>query len=133
VYLLTVLIANAAYTYKFRPWLPLSASSAAHLDREKAVPRPERPNHVCSYDFIQDGTEKYTRRCLAIVVAHRLRSDDVLQCLTHLFVTHEPPEHVRSDNGPEFVAHSVRDWLGRLVRPPALTQYVVHSVIRPVI
>ena len=58
--------------------------------------RPERPNHVWSYDFVQDRTEdgrpfrmlcvidEYTRRCLAILVARRLRSDDVLQCLTDL-------------------------------------------------
>jgi transposase InsO family protein len=88
--------------------------------------RPERPNHVWSYDFVQDRTadgrvfrmlvviDEYTRRCLAIVVARRLRSDDVLQCLTELFVAHGPPEHVRSDNGPEFVARTVRDWLGRI-------------------
>jgi putative transposase len=72
--------------------------------------RPERPNHVWSYDFVQDRTEdgrpfrmrcviaEFTRRCLAIVVARRLRSDDVLQCLTDLFVEHGPPEHIRSDN-----------------------------------
>ena len=60
--------------------------------------RPERPNHVWSYDFVQDRTEdgrpfrmlcvidEFTRRCLAIMVARRLRSDDVLQCLTDLFV-----------------------------------------------
>jgi transposase InsO family protein len=47
-------------------------------------------------------------------VGRRLRSDDVLQCLTDLFVTRGPPEHVRSDNGPEFVAKTVRDWLGRI-------------------
>ena len=88
--------------------------------------RPERPNHVWSYDFVQDRTEdgrafrmlvvldEFTRRCLAIVVARRLRSDDVLHCLTDLFVTHGPPEHIRSDNGPEFVAINVRDWLGRI-------------------
>jgi transposase InsO family protein len=58
--------------------------------------------------------DKYTRRCLAIVVARRLRSDDVLQCLTDLLVAHWPPEHVRSDNGPECVARSVREWLGRI-------------------
>lgn len=58
--------------------------------------RPERPNHVWSYDFVQDQTEdkrtfrmltvidEFTRRCLAIVVARRLRSDDVLHCLTDL-------------------------------------------------
>jgi putative transposase len=88
--------------------------------------RPERPNHVWSYDFVQDRTQdgrpirmltvidEFTRRCLAIVVARRLRSDDVLQCLTDLFVGHGPPEHIRSDNGPEFVACNVRRWLGRI-------------------
>jgi transposase InsO family protein len=58
--------------------------------------------------------DEYTRRCLAILVARRLRSDDVLQCLTDLFVEHGPPEHIRSDNGPEFAAKAVRHWLGRL-------------------
>ncbi len=88
--------------------------------------RPERPNHVWSYDFVQDRTDdgrtfrmlcvidEFTRRCLAIVVARRLRSDDVLQCLTDLFIEHGPPEHIRSDNGPEFAAKAVRQWLGRL-------------------
>ena len=88
--------------------------------------RPERPNHVWSYDFVQDRTEdgrafrmlcvidEFTRRCLAIVVARRLRSDDVLQCLTDLFVAHGPPQHIRSDNGPEFAAKAVRQWLGKL-------------------
>jgi transposase InsO family protein len=51
--------------------------------------------------------DEYTRRCLAIVVARRLRSDDVLHCLTELIVTQGTPEHIRSDNGPEFVARNV--------------------------
>jgi putative transposase len=88
--------------------------------------RPERPNHVWSYDFVQDRTEdgrrfrmltvidEFTRRCLAIVVARKLKSDDVLHCLTDLFVAHGPPEHIRSDNGPEFVARNVRGWLDRI-------------------
>ena len=88
--------------------------------------RPERPNHVWSYDFVQDRTQdgrplrmltvidEFTRGCLAIVVARRLRSDDVLQCLSDLFVAHGPPEYIRSDNGPEFTAQIVRDWLGRI-------------------
>jgi putative transposase len=88
--------------------------------------RPERPNHVWSYDFMQDHTEdgrrfrmltvidEFTRRCLAIIVARKLRSDDVLHCLTDLIVAHGPPEHIRSDNGPEFVARNVREWLGRI-------------------
>ena len=58
--------------------------------------------------------DEFTRRCLAIVVARRLRSDDVLHCLADLFVEHGPPEHIRSDNGPEFAAKAVRQWLGRL-------------------
>ena len=88
--------------------------------------RPERPNHVWSYDFMQDRTEdgrrfrmltvidEFTRRSLAIVVARKLRSDDVLHCLTELFVAHGTPEHIRSDNGPEFVARNVREWLRRI-------------------
>jgi putative transposase len=88
--------------------------------------RPERPNHVWSYDFVHDRTQdgrafrmfvvidEFTRRCLAIVVARRLRSDDVLHCLADLFAKHGPPQHVRSDNGPEFIAGAVREWLGRI-------------------
>jgi transposase InsO family protein len=56
--------------------------------------------------------DEYTRECLAIVVARRLTSDDVLQVLTDLFVERGPPAHLRSDNGPEFVAKEVRNWLG---------------------
>ena len=58
--------------------------------------------------------DEFTRRCLAIVVARKLRSDDVLHCLTDLIVAHGTPEHIRSDNGPEFVARNVREWLGRI-------------------
>lgn len=57
---------------------------------------------------------EYTRECLAIMVARRLTSDDVLQTLTELFVERGSPEHLRSDNGPEFVAKAVRGWRGGL-------------------
>ncbi len=88
--------------------------------------RPCWPGHVWAYDFVQDRThdgrrfrmltviDEYTRECLAIVVARRLTSDDVLQVLTDLFVERGPPGHIRSDNGPEFVAKVVRGWLGRV-------------------
>lgn len=88
--------------------------------------RPEHKNHVWSYDFVATRThdgrplrlltvlDEYTRECLAIVVARRLRSDDVIACLAHLFVRHGVPEHIRSDNGPEFAAKAVRDWLAAL-------------------
>ena len=58
--------------------------------------------------------DEFMRRCLAIVVARRLKSDDVLRYLSELFIRHGPPEHVRSDNGSEFVARNVRQWLGKI-------------------
>ena len=58
--------------------------------------------------------DEFTRRCMAVVVERRLNSDNVLHCLTELFVQHGPPDHIRSDNGSEFTAHAVRDWLGRI-------------------
>ena len=59
-------------------------------------------------------TEEYTRECLAIVVERKLRSDDVLHTLAELFAEHGAPEHLRSDNGPEFTAKVVRTWLKRV-------------------
>jgi transposase InsO family protein len=58
--------------------------------------------------------DEYSRARLAIVVERRLQSDDVLCCLTELFVKHGVPEHIRSDNGSEFTARVVRQWLKRL-------------------
>ena len=88
--------------------------------------RPERPGHVWAYDFVQDRTrdgkvlrmlvvvDEFTRECLAIRVGRRLGSEEVLEVLAELFVARGAPEHLRSDNGPEFVAGAVRAWLGRL-------------------
>ncbi len=87
---------------------------------------PSWRNHVWSYDFVEDRThdgrkfrmltviDEYSRECLAIKVERGLRSDDVLDVLTDLFVRHGPPEHIRSDNGSEFTAHAVWDWLKRV-------------------
>ena len=59
--------------------------------------------------------DEYSRECLAIVVARRLRADDVLQTLSELFVKHGPPANLRSDNRPsEFTAKVVREWLERV-------------------
>ena len=78
--------------------------------------RPASPNHVWAYDFVHERThdgqalrlltvvDEYTRECLAIRVARRLRSDDVLQQLTELFVVRGTPAYLRSDNGPELTA-----------------------------
>ena len=88
--------------------------------------RPSWPNHVWAYDFVQGRThdgrpfrmltviDEFTRECLAIPVARRLRSDDVLACLADLFAERGPPDHIRSDNGSEFTAQAVREWLPRL-------------------
>jgi len=88
--------------------------------------RPERRDHVWSYDFIEDKTrdgrrirmltvmDEYTRECLSIDVARCLNHDDVLERLSWLMATRGVPEHVRSDNGPEFTATAVREWLGQV-------------------
>ncbi len=58
--------------------------------------------------------DEFTRESLAIEVERHLRSDDVLHCLARLFAERTLPDHIRSDNGAEFTAHAVRDWLGRI-------------------
>ena len=58
--------------------------------------------------------DEYTRECMAIRAARRIRSDDVMHALTGLFASNGVPGHIRSDNGPEFTAKAVRDWLPRV-------------------
>lgn len=88
--------------------------------------RPEHRDHVWSYDFVHHRThdgrafrlltviDEYTRECLAIDVARRLTSEDVLERLSDLFVRRGVPEHIRSDNGSEFTALKVREWMARV-------------------
>jgi transposase InsO family protein len=85
--------------------------------------RPEYPNHVWSYDFVEDRThngkkyrmlnviDEFTRECIAIRIARQLKSTDVIDVLSDLFILRGIPGHIRSDNGPEFVAKAVRDWI----------------------
>ena len=85
--------------------------------------RPERPNHVWSYDFMSaftnDGRtvrflnliDEYTRECLAIHVDRRINSHQVIEVLADARIEHGIPEHIRSDNDPEFVAKDLRKWL----------------------
>ena len=85
--------------------------------------RPEAPNHVWSYDFVEARThdgrkvrmlnviDEYTRECLAIRVARKLKGADVIDVLSDLFILRGVPGHVRSDNGPEFVAKAVQAWI----------------------
>ena len=88
--------------------------------------RPEHRNHVWAYDFVFDRTregrplkllnvvDEFTRECLTIDVARKQTSRDVLRTLAQLMLRHGIPKYIRSDNGPEFVAKAVRDWLARL-------------------
>jgi putative transposase len=85
--------------------------------------RPERRNHVWSYDFVeaqtQDGRkvrlmtliDEFTRECLAIRVARRINSLGVLETMADAMLVRGVPEHIRSDNGPEMTAKAVRSWL----------------------
>ena len=85
--------------------------------------RPEHPNHVWSYDFVEGRThngrkfrmlniiDEFTRECLAIRIGRKLNSTDVIDVLSDLFILRGVPGHVRSDNGPEFIAKAVRDWI----------------------
>lgn len=84
------------------------------------------PNHVWSYDFVADqlidGTkfrtltvvDEYTRECLALRTNYQLKTDDVMDVLTDLFITRGIPDHIRSDNGSEFTSKAIQDWLPRL-------------------
>jgi putative transposase len=65
--------------------------------------------------------QKYTREALMIRVDRKLNSTDVLDALTDLFILRGPPEYIRSDNGPEFIAQKVRDWI---VAVGAKTAYI---------
>jgi putative transposase len=91
--------------------------------------RPEQRNHVWSYDFVEDRThdgrkywmlnvlDEFTHECLAIRVARKLKAIDVIDVLSDLFILRGIPAHIRSDNGPEFVAKTVQEWI--LQRPPS--------------
>ena len=86
--------------------------------------RAEHRNHVWSYDFVHDRThdgrpirmltmiDEFTRESLAIRVARRMCSEDVLDVLTELFVERGTPQYLRSDNGPEMTATAVLDRVG---------------------
>jgi putative transposase len=55
--------------------------------------------------------DEFSRECLAIEVARRLNSTNVLDCLGELFMSRGLPDYIRSDNGPEFVAEAVQKWI----------------------
>ena len=85
--------------------------------------RPEHRNHVWSYGFVEDRThdgrkyrmlnvlDEFSHECLAIRVARKLKAIDVIDVLSDLFILRGVPAHIRSDNGPEFVAKAVQEWI----------------------
>jgi putative transposase len=88
--------------------------------------RPCWQNHVWSYDFVSERLhngrkfrmltviDEYSRRCLAIRVDYRLKAEQVLEVLAELFISHGVPDYIRSDNGSEFTATDVRQWLAQV-------------------
>lgn len=88
--------------------------------------KPLYPNHVWSYDFVADRLsngkkirlltiiDEYSRKCLTIGVGYQLKSDDVIQELSTLFLIQGIPAYIRSDNGSEFTAHTLQAWLKAL-------------------
>ena len=89
----------------------------------EVVNKAEFPNHVWSYDFIEDRTERgrklriltiideYTRECLLIRVEPSIPAYAIVEVLECLFLTRGVPKYMRSDNGPEFISRVIRQWL----------------------
>lgn len=85
--------------------------------------RAERARHVWSWDFVEDQTEagsrfriltlidEHTRECLSMHAAWSIRAVDVIGVVEAAIARYGAPEHIRSDNGPEFIAYAIRDWL----------------------
>jgi transposase InsO family protein len=106
--------------------VPQKAGKKRHLGHSAngcARHRAEHADHVWAWDFIFDRTtsgrslkwlsivDEYTRECLALVVARSITAQDVLDVLAELFVVRGVAGHLRSDNGPEFIAQGLRRWL----------------------
>jgi putative transposase len=85
--------------------------------------RAGQVNEVWSWDFVEDQTaqgsrfriltliDEHTRRCLAIHAGWSIRAVDVITVVEAAFARYGRPRHLRSDNGPEFIAYVIQDWL----------------------
>jgi len=88
--------------------------------------RSEWKNQVWAWDFVHDRTsdgrtlkwltvvDEHTRECLALRVGRSIKAQDAIDVLAELFAMHGVPEHLRSDNGPEFIARGMREWLAQV-------------------
>ena len=93
------------------------------VDKRLRLQPTTRPNQVWAYDFVHDScangqvlkcltvVDEHTRECLAIEVAASIRSEHIINILGRLIAVHGAPAFLRSDNGPEFVATAVHEWL----------------------
>jgi putative transposase len=84
------------------------------------------PNHVWTWDFVFDRTtsgsalkwlsivDEFTRECLVLKVARSITSEAVIDALAELLAMRGVPSHIRSDNGPEFIAHAIQRWLAQV-------------------
>jgi len=104
--------------------LPLRRPRRRRVEQAgEIVNKAEYPNHVWSYDFLEDRTERggklrilviideYTRECLSINIAPSIPALVVLGVLEWLFLVRGAPKFIRSDNGPEFIANVICQWL----------------------
>jgi putative transposase len=130
----TVMLRRAGWTVNVKRVHRLWRKAGLQVPRRKAIrrragqpgdglKRAEYANHVWTYDFMSGRTERgnkvrilnildeYTRECLFMLVAPSIASKKVIQALEWLFLSRGTPAHLRSDNGPEFVAYAVQDWL----------------------
>ena len=101
--------------------------------------RPEHRDHVWSYDFVESRThdgrkfrmlniiDEFTRECLAIRIDRKLNSTSVVDALTDLFILRGVPDHIRSDNGPEFIAKAVREWIVAVGAKPRSSSRAAHG------
>ncbi len=103
--------------------LPTKRRRRRRGENSETVPQAAYPGHVWSYDILEDRTEcggklrflnvldEYSRECLAIRVEKSISGERVIETLVPLFAERGAPAYLRSDNGPEFVAQAVREWL----------------------
>lgn len=113
----------------YRVWRQEGLSLRRRKRRRRTGPRQERPpvatrpGQVWAYDFAHDrcadgralkclvAVDEYSRECLALTVERRIDAHRVIETLKRLMDQYGAPEHIRSDNGPEFVAQAVQEWL----------------------
>jgi putative transposase len=105
------------------PYRRKNRKSAGSSENACFVKKAEYINHVWTYDFVEDQTEdgrklkfltvldEYTRESPAIEVGRSIKAMDVIGVLEYLFMVRGMPKFIRSDNGPEFIADAIKQWL----------------------